>query len=97
MKQDKMGKAYGTHRENFIQVIGLKPWKEIYFENLPVDGRIILKWFLKTGGSWLKLSGSGYKEVKNCSEEGNEPSDCSNCFSRKTLILKYVLALSIIL
>jgi len=58
MKEDKTGEAYGTHRENFIQGIGLRPWKEIYFENLYVDGRIILKWFSKTGGRGLDLSDS---------------------------------------
>ena len=54
-----MGEAYGTHRENFIQGVGLKPRKEIYFENLEVDGRIILKWCSKTGGLGLDLSGPG--------------------------------------
>jgi hypothetical protein len=51
-----------------------------HLEYLDVNGRIILRWILgnEVGGCGLNLPSSGKGPVAGCSENGNEPSLCTN-------------------
>jgi hypothetical protein len=44
-------------RISYRVLVGKPEWKKNYFEDLDVDGRIILNWISKNGGCGLDSSG----------------------------------------
>jgi hypothetical protein len=61
------GKYLGEEKQRGIWFGQLK--KRYHLEDLGSDGRIILKWILKTGINKLKLLGSGYGQVMGSCEQ----------------------------
>jgi hypothetical protein len=54
--------------------------KRDHFEDLVLDGRIIITWILnQLGGRGLDLSGTEWGQVAGSCEGGNEPSDPIKC------------------
>jgi hypothetical protein len=56
-------------------------WKKYRFEDLGIDGRMMLKWIFKkwVGGHGLDCSVSGQGEVASCCDCCNQPAGTTKC------------------